>query len=144
MQRNIKMDYKRKINYYETDNMGIVHHSNYIRYFEEARIFALDAVGLNYADIERMGILIPVLECECKYIKSARFGMSLTIETRITAFDGVRMEMSYTAVNDENGDTVVTGKTRHCFLNGSFKPLSLPLRSITRAEIRTKFLKNLL
>lgn len=119
------MDYKRKINYYETDNMGIVHHSNYIRYFEEARIFALDAVGLNYADIERMGILIPVLECECKYIKSARFGMSLTIETRITAFDGVRMEMSYTARNDENGDTVVTGKTRHCFLNGSFKPIRL-------------------
>lgn len=119
------MDYKRKINYYETDNMGIVHHSNYIRYFEEARIFALDAVGLNYADIERMGILIPVLECECKYIKSARFGMSLTIETRITAFDGVRMEMSYTAVNDENGDTVATGKTRHCFLNSSFKPIRL-------------------
>ena len=119
------MKYKRKINYYETDNMGIVHHSNYIRYFEEARIDALDIMGLNYADVEKEGILIPVLECECKYIKSAVYGMSLIIDTEISAFDGIRMEMSYTAANEQNNEIIATGKTKHCFLNRDFKPVRL-------------------
>ena len=119
------MEYTRKVNYYETDNMGIVHHSNYIRYFEEARIDALDKAGLGYAKIEQLGIFIPVLECECKYIKAASFGMTLLIYTQITAFDGTRMEMSYTVKNAENDDLLATGSTEHCFLNKSFRPVRL-------------------
>ena len=119
------MTYLRKINYYETDNMGIVHHSNYLRYFEEARIDALAEVGLAYDKIEQLGILIPVLDCKCRYIKSAGFGMSLEIATEITAFDGIRMEMSYTAKNAEDGEVTATGSTGHCFLNTKFKPIRL-------------------
>ena len=53
--------YKRQVNYYETDKMGIVHHSNYIRFFEEARIDFLDKIGLNYKKIEDMGLIMPVI-----------------------------------------------------------------------------------
>lgn len=119
------MKYIRKINYYETDNMGIVHHSNYLRYFEEARIDALASLGLSYDKIEELGILIPVLECGCKYLKSAGFGMSLAIDTEITHFDGIRMEMSYTAVNADDSSPVAQGSTKHCFLNKAFKPIRL-------------------
>jgi acyl-CoA thioester hydrolase len=119
------MEYIRKINYYETDNMGIVHHSNYIRYFEEARIDVLDKEGLAYNYIEELGILIPVLACECKYIKSAVFGMTVSIDTVVSSFNGVRMEMNYTVKNNENNELLATGSTQHCFLNKSFKPIRL-------------------
>ncbi len=119
------MEYIRKVNYYETDNMGVVHHSNYIRYFEEARIDILDRLNLGYSEIERQGIFIPVLECECKYIKSASFGMCLIIETEITAFDGIRMEMEYTVKDEQSRAILAKGKTKHCFLNKSFKPVRL-------------------
>jgi acyl-CoA thioester hydrolase len=119
------MEYIRKINYYETDNMGIVHHSNYIRYFEEARIDALDKVGLAYDYVESLGILIPVLGCECKYIKSASFGMTISIDTKITAFNGIRMEMSYTVKASGTDELLATGSTQHCFLNKDFKPIRL-------------------
>lgn len=55
--------FERKANYYETDQMGIVHHSNYIRWFEEARLEMLRAMGLPYKKMEDNGILIPVLGC---------------------------------------------------------------------------------
>ena len=61
-------NYGRKIQYYETDRMGIVHHSNYIRWMEEARIDALAQIGIPYDKIEAAGILIPVLEAS-PYVK---------------------------------------------------------------------------
>lgn len=119
------MEYTRYVNYYETDKMGIVHHSNYIRWFEEARIYVLDRAGLNYCYVEKAGILIPVLECSCKYIKSAEFNMTVVIETEISFFNGVRMDFNYTVKNSENSETLATGSTKHCFLNKDFKPVRL-------------------
>ena len=66
--------YEHTINYYETDRMGIVHHSNYIRFFEEARIDYLKKIGLDYKKVEDMGLIMPVLGVECKYIKPLHFG----------------------------------------------------------------------
>ena len=62
--------YSRKVYYYETDKMSIVHHSNYIRMFEEARLDLMDKCGIDYAQIESLGIIMPVLEVTCKYVKS--------------------------------------------------------------------------
>ena len=59
--------YIRKINYYETDRMGIVHHSNYIRFLEEARCRVLKKIGLSIEKIEETGFTIPTLEVNCKY-----------------------------------------------------------------------------
>ncbi len=69
--------YERKIYYYETDQMKIVHHSNYIRWFEEARIDFMKKMGLPYDEIEKRGILIPVLEASCRYKKAFRYGGNL-------------------------------------------------------------------
>lgn len=75
--------YDRSINYYETDQMGIVHHSNYIRYFEEARLDMMEQVGLSYAAMEEHGLIIPVLSVACEYIKPVLFGEKVQIHTRL-------------------------------------------------------------
>ena len=74
--------YDRSINYYETDQMGIVHHSNYIRYFEEARLDMMEQVGLSYAAMEEHGLIIPVLSVACEYIKPVLFGEKVQIHIR--------------------------------------------------------------
>ncbi len=57
--------YERTAHYYETDRMGIIHHSNYIRWFEETRIHYLDKAGYPYSEMEKDGVMIPVLSAEC-------------------------------------------------------------------------------
>ncbi|MEG1427807.1 MAG: thioesterase family protein, partial [Oscillospiraceae bacterium] len=77
------MSYERKVNYYETDKMAIVHHSNYIRWFEEARIELMEHMGLPYEKMEAAGIQIPVLEVRCNYKSMVRFGDTVKIQVRI-------------------------------------------------------------
>jgi len=66
--------YEHRVSYYETDQMGIVHHSNYIRWFEDARVDFLEKVGFSYAKMEEIGIMIVVLGASCDYKVYARFG----------------------------------------------------------------------
>ena len=72
--------YERNAKYYETDQMGIIHHSNYIRWFEEARVDAMEQAGIPYDKMEEMGIMSPVLGVECKYIHSVHFNENVKIE----------------------------------------------------------------
>lgn len=118
------MIYKRKVNYYETDSMKIVHHSNYLRWFEEARINALSELGLEYSALESMGILIPVLKASCEYKTPAVFGEEVYINTQISHFDGIRLNFSY-KVTDGNGTLKALGETDHCFLDKDFKPVNI-------------------
>ena len=83
---NSHTEYSRKINYYETDQMGIVHHSNYIRFFEEARLDMMKKVGLDYRALEEMGIIIPVTFAECRYLVPLRFDDEVIIHTRMTKY----------------------------------------------------------
>ena len=64
--------YERKANYYETDMMGVVHHSNYLRYFEEARIAFMDSLGIPYKELEENGIMSPVLSVQCVWFSLAK------------------------------------------------------------------------
>ncbi|HJB35179.1 MAG TPA: acyl-CoA thioesterase, partial [Candidatus Blautia merdipullorum] len=61
------MAYEHKTQYYETDQMGIIHHSNYIRWFEEARVDFMDRCGFSYAQMEKDGLISPVLSVSCEY-----------------------------------------------------------------------------
>lgn len=83
--------FERKINYYETDKMGIVHHSNYIRYLEEARTFWLREVGMPFEVLEKNGITIPVLKVECEYKHHVTFAEIIRIEVFVKEYNGVRM-----------------------------------------------------
>ena len=115
--------YNRKINYYETDKMAIVHHSNYIRFFEEARLDMMDQFDLNYRKMEDMGIIIPVMSVDCKYIVPLCFDDEVKIHTKIVKFDGIKMEIAYEIYRDDVLCT--TGHSGHCFLDKDMKPFRI-------------------
>lgn len=115
----------RTANYYETDQMGIVHHSNYIRWLEECRIDWMAQMGLDYAEMEKLGILIPVLSVQCTYRIVTKFGESVMIIPKMEKVSAVKFQVSYRIVQPETGELHNTAETEHCFLNREFKPLFL-------------------
>lgn len=116
--------YQHHCQYYETDQTGIIHHSNYIRWFEEARIDYLKQVGLPYEDMEKNGIISPVLEVSCQYKKMIKFQDTAPIILRLKKYTGIRFEIEYQVYNQHN-ELCTTGYSQHCFLNKEGKPLSL-------------------
>ena len=84
--------YIRKVNYYETDKMGITHHSNYVRYMEEARLYFLDELGWSFDKLEEEGISSPVISISCNYKKTTTFPDEIHIEVfveKLSAFKTV-------------------------------------------------------
>ena len=117
-------EYLRKAHYYETDQMGVVHHSNYIRWFEEARLFGLEQLGIRYRQLEENGIIIPVVDVSCRYLQSVRYDDTVSVSVRLTKFNGVRMEFSYEIRFQDSGEPAAAGSSCHCFLKNG-KPVSI-------------------
>ena len=117
--------YERTINYYETDKMGIVHHSNYIRFLEEARCYYLRDANMPFEKFEEQGITIPVLEVKCKYKQHVTFADTISIKVFVKEFNGVRLTIGYDVKDKKNGDTVIIAETKHCFTNSNMRPISL-------------------
>lgn len=117
--------YERKINYYETDRMRIVHHSNYIRFMEEARCYLLEKFDMSYSAFEEKGIMIPVLGVNCTFKHHVTFNDIILIKLYVKEFNGVRFTMGYTATEKNTGEVVFTGETRHCFTDNNLKPIRL-------------------
>ena len=117
--------YFRKVQYHETDKMGITHHSNYIKWMEEARIDFLDQIGYSYAKLEEDGIISPVIGVECQYKHPTTFGDTVQVEVGGAEFKGVRLVIHYTMTNTATGAVVLTGKTMHCFTAQNGKPILL-------------------
>ncbi len=117
--------YIHKVNYYETDKMGITHHSNYIRWMEEARIDFLEQIGFSYDKLEKDGIISPVIAVECDYRMSTTFGDNIEIQVEIEEFKGVKLVIKYTMKNANTNEIVLIGRTKHCFLNKDNKPIVL-------------------
>ena len=118
-------DYEHHTQYYETDQMGCVHHSNYIRWMEEARVFLMEQMGCSYKSMEDAGILCPVLEVSCKYEKMVHFGEIVRIRAFIREYSGVRLKLEYEIRLASTGEVCTTGHSAHCFLTRVGKPLSL-------------------
>ena len=118
--------YEHHAKYYETDQMGIIHHSNYIKWMEEARMDLMDQIE----------IISPVLSVSCEYHSMVHFDDTVVIETKITRYNGIKMDVEYRMTDKETGELRTTGKSSHCFLNRSGRPISLK-RSYP--EIDTKF-----
>ncbi|MBQ3227801.1 MAG: acyl-CoA thioesterase [Clostridia bacterium] len=115
--------YIRKVQYHETDKMGVAHHSNFIKWMEEARVDFLDRIGYGYVKLEEDGIISPVLTIECEYKKPLHFGDEFAILPEILEFKGIRLVIGYTFTL--TGETVATGKTSHCFLTPEGRPIAL-------------------
>ena len=99
--------FKRKINYYETDKMGVVHHSNYIRYLEETRCEWLQELGMPFEAFEAHGITIPVLGVNIEYKHHVTFGDTIIIKPYIKEYNGVRMVVGYDVTDEKKGKTVI-------------------------------------
>ena len=117
--------YARKINYYETDKMGITHHSNYVRFMEEARLDYLEQIGCGYEKWERDGIASPVIGIECEYKRPTTFGDELEISVEITEYRRIKLTVEYTMKNAGSGEVVFTGKSHHCFVSPEGRPIAL-------------------
>lgn len=117
--------YEHKTQYYETDQMGIIHHSNYIKWFEEARVDMMEQMGMGYAQMEAQGIICPVLAVRCEYKSMTRFGDTVQILANIREYNGIKMAIEYTVLDKKSGKIRCVGESRHGFLNKDGSPVSL-------------------
>nr|WP_307998856.1 acyl-CoA thioesterase [uncultured Merdimonas sp.] len=117
--------YQHKVQYYETDQMGIVHHSNYIRWFEEARTNYMECLGIGYETMEAQGILSPVLSVSAEYLRMVHFGDVVTIDCYIKEYNGIKLTLVYEVILNKTGMVHCRGTSRHCFINREGRPLSL-------------------
>lgn len=97
-----------EVRYYETDQMGIVHHSNYIRYFECGRTAMLKEAGLPIEKIEEAGVMLPVVSVECRYRTPARLGDVLLVKTMVEEMPKARLVIKSEVLN-MNGQMVCEG-----------------------------------
>ena len=112
--------YTHLVQYYETDKMGITHHSNYIRWMEEARVDFLKNIGWDYSKLEEMGIMSPVIAINCKYKLSTTFEEIIKIEINVAEYNGAKLTLKYIMTKPE-GKTVCEAVSEHCFVNSSGK-----------------------
>lgn len=108
----------RTVQYYETDMMGVTHHANYIHWMEEARISFMDQLGFPYTEMEAGGVISPVVEISCKYIKPCTFGDEITIYVTVDSFNGVKLVLVYD-MRSKKGETVCTARSEHTFIDRS-------------------------
>lgn len=110
--------YFHKVQYYETDKMGITHHSNYVRFMEEARTDFLEQIGWSYKKLEESGIISPVTSIQCEYKNPSTYSDIIKIEVGIEEIKGARLKIRYNMTN-QNGLTVCEARSEHCFLNSA-------------------------
>ena len=106
--------YRHTVQYYETDKMGIVHHANYIRWMEEARVDFLRQIGWPFQQLEAMGILSPVMYVDCRYRASTLFPETVEIKVWIEKFHGVRLVIGY-EMRKPDGSVACLAHSEHCF-----------------------------
>lgn len=107
--------YVRPVQYYETDRMGVTHHSNYVHWMEEARIDFMEQIGFSYAKMEKEGVFSPVVEISCRYRKPCTFGDVIAISVAVEAFSGVKLTLRYEMRSGE--EVICTARSEHTFLD---------------------------
>jgi acyl-CoA thioester hydrolase len=117
--------YEHRVFYYETDGMGVVHHSNYFRWYEEARLDFMDQMGYTYEQAERDGLLIPVLSARCDYKSAAVFGDVIIVVPKIEFFNGFKMTVTYRLFKKDPPLLSAVGETRHCFTDLKLSPVRI-------------------
>jgi len=112
------------VRYHETDQMGVVHHSNYVNYFELGRTEFMRAHGLDYAEMERRGVLLAVADVGLTYLKPARFGDLLVIESRLCSVERVRVLFEYEVKRAD--EVLCRGHTLLACVGRDLKPRRIP------------------
>ncbi len=124
----MRSKYIHTVNYYETDKMGITHHSNYIRFMEEARMNFLSEIGYPMKVLESSGVTSPVVSVNCEYKQTTTYADEIEIEVCVAAYTGVRLTLSYEMRNKADVTIVATASSVHCFIDEKGKPIALKKR----------------
>lgn len=130
-QENIRVQYK------DTDQMGVVHHGNYVTWFEIGRTEWMRFYGMTYSKLEHQGFLLPVVDVNINYKKSAIYDDCIAIFTKVATSTPVRLEFAYEArkisetaftnsevkeVSEPFGELIAKGSTTHMWVNSDWKP----------------------
>jgi acyl-CoA thioester hydrolase len=113
------------VRYCETDQMGIVHHSNYPVWFEAGRTEFFNKLGVRYSQIEKQGVLLPLTGLECDFISPVRYEDEVIVKTRISGFSGIRLNFGYEVVLKADGSLAASGETGHAWTDRSLKPINI-------------------
>ena len=113
----MKVNAKYQVHFYDTDTMGVVHHSNYIRWFEIGRVEYLRRIGILLNDMMADGILFPITKIEAQFHSPAHFDDILEIETTATALTKAKMEFDYRIFRSGEDKILVTGHSQNVFTN---------------------------
>lgn len=124
------LDVPVSVRYGETDMMGVVYHANYILYFEDAREQYLRTLGYPYAELERQGLISPVIHVECDYGESLHYGDDVVVRLAVTALKPTRVQFRYrvyaSGVEGDSAKPFATGMSEHCLVEREgFKPVSM-------------------
>ncbi|WP_316787874.1 thioesterase family protein [Pedobacter frigoris] len=126
---------KIRVRYGETDQMGYVYYGNYAEYYEVGRVEMLRSLGMDYVGMENSGVMMPVLELNCKYIKPALYDQELTIKTTIENLPGVRIHFKYEVFNPAE-ELINIGSTTLVFVDmEKNKPCQPPQNFMDRLKV---------
>jgi len=115
-----------RVRFVETDMMGVVHHANYLRWFEMGRVEYLRRAGVYLLDLMAAGILFPIMDVSCAYHAPARFDDCLAVETTMVELSRAKMVFTYRGVREADGVLLATGRTRNAFTDEAGKVIRLP------------------
>jgi acyl-CoA thioester hydrolase len=115
-----------KVRFVETDLMGVVHHSNYLRWFEMARVEYLRAANVLLPELIAHGIVFPIVEVQCKYRQSAHFDETIRIEATLNDFSRAKLCFSYRVLRDDTDVLLAEGTTQNVFTNMDGRIIRLP------------------
>ena len=113
------------VRYVETDQMGIAHHSNYPVWFEIGRTDFFKMIGFPYSQIESMGILLPLTDMKCKFIKPAKYEDTIVIQTQISTLMHVRVGFHYDVYHKQMGTLIASGETNHGWTDRQLIPIGI-------------------
>lgn len=133
--------YQHFVQYYETDKMGVTHHSNYIRFMEEARLDFFKKIGFDYLEFEKMGVISPVIGLNnIRFKRPTTVGDTIDIEVSVKAYNSIILTMHY--VMKVKDIVVLEGDSDHCFLNKEGKMLPLGEKKYPELDKKLKELLN--
>lgn len=116
---------KIRVRYGETDQMGVAYHANYFVWFEVARTEMIRSIGLSYKEMEEQGVLLPVVDASCHYKNSAKYDDELYIKSRLTNYNGLRMDFEYEVISAKDNRLLASGITKHVWIDKNYKPVRL-------------------
>ena len=124
---------KRRVHFYETDGMKVVHHANYFKWFEEARVEYLRAGGICLNELMKKGIVFLIVEVQARYLKSAKYDDVIIIKTYLKEINRIKLTFYYEVVKEETGEILTKASTKGTYTDiNTGKIVRIPQEKIAK------------